>query len=111
MANAWHMLAAQREKNIETAPPNDPPSPVNEPPPPLDEPPKPPPANEPPAPQHRRRTIGLAEPRIGVRTLCGSCQRIHEEHLDRVALFKTVTASPGVEIAALFKLIELALRY
>ncbi len=36
MANAWLMLAAQREKNIETAPPNKPP-------PPLDDPPKPPP--------------------------------------------------------------------
>jgi hypothetical protein len=32
MANAWLMLAAQRQKNIESAPPNDQPLPVNEPP-------------------------------------------------------------------------------
>jgi len=55
MANAWLMLAAQREKSIETAPANEPPSTVNEPPPteppkppPVDEPPKPPPINDPP---------------------------------------------------------------
>ncbi len=35
MANAWLMLAARGEKNVETAPPNGPPSPT----PPLDEPP------------------------------------------------------------------------
>jgi hypothetical protein len=50
MANAWLMLAAQRQKNIETASPSEPPSPVNEPPPPLDDPPKPPPNSEPPKP-------------------------------------------------------------
>ena len=37
MANAWLTLAAQRQKNIQAAPLNEPPS-VNEPPPPLDEP-------------------------------------------------------------------------
>ncbi len=50
MASAWLMLAAQREKNIETAPANHPPSPVNEPPPPPNEPPAPPPIDEPPKP-------------------------------------------------------------
>jgi hypothetical protein len=47
MANAWLMLAAQREKNIEAARANEPTSPVNEPPtpPPIKEPP---PGNEPP---------------------------------------------------------------
>ncbi len=48
MANAWLILAAEREKKIETAPANEPPSPVNEPRPPLDEPPTPPPVNDPP---------------------------------------------------------------
>jgi hypothetical protein len=57
MATAWLMLAAQREKNIETAsPPSEPPvneRPVNEPPvnkapPLLDQPTTPPPAGEPP---------------------------------------------------------------
>jgi hypothetical protein len=52
MANAWLMLAAQREKNIEAALANDPTSPVNEPPPPphqppIDEPPRPLPIKEP----------------------------------------------------------------
>jgi outer membrane biosynthesis protein TonB len=49
MANAWLMLATQREKNIEAARANEPTSPVNEPPtpPPVDEP-KPPPIKEPP---------------------------------------------------------------
>ncbi len=52
MANAWLMLAAQREKTIETAPAHEPTSPINAPPPP-DEPPKlpvkePPPVSEPP---------------------------------------------------------------
>jgi hypothetical protein len=37
MANAWLTLAAQRQKNIQAAPLNEPP-PVNEAPPPLDEP-------------------------------------------------------------------------
>jgi hypothetical protein len=56
MANAWLMLAAQREKNIEAAPANEPTSPPpHEPPtpPPVDEPKtppikEPPPVNEPP---------------------------------------------------------------
>jgi hypothetical protein len=54
MANAWLMLAAQREKNIETAPArefalpvNEQPPPPHEPPRPIDEP-KPPPIKEPP---------------------------------------------------------------
>ncbi len=42
MANAWHMLAARGEKNVETASPDEPSSA-----PPLDEPPKLPLANEP----------------------------------------------------------------
>jgi hypothetical protein len=50
MANAWLMLAAQREKNIETAPAHQTQSPVNEPPPPPDQPPAPPPIDEPPKP-------------------------------------------------------------
>ncbi len=41
MANAWLSLAAQREKNIQTALPSEPPSPVK--PPSIDDPPKPPP--------------------------------------------------------------------
>ena len=56
MASAWLMLAAQREKTIETAPAHEPRPSINEPPPPPDEPqtpppidePKPPPINEPP---------------------------------------------------------------
>ncbi len=43
MANAWLMLAARGEKNIETASPNEPPSSA----PPLDAPPKLPPVDEP----------------------------------------------------------------
>jgi hypothetical protein len=50
MANAWLMLAVQREKNIEAAPALEPTSPVNEPPPPPHEPPTPPPIDEPPKP-------------------------------------------------------------
>jgi hypothetical protein len=50
MANAWLMLAAQREKNIETALANDPTSPINEPPPPPHQPPTPSPVDEPPKP-------------------------------------------------------------
>ncbi len=46
MANAWLMLAAQREKTIATAP-AEPTSPVNEPPPPPHQPPTPPPIDEP----------------------------------------------------------------
>jgi hypothetical protein len=44
------MLAAQREKNIETALANDPTSPINEPPPPPHQPPTPSPVDEPPKP-------------------------------------------------------------
>ena len=47
MANAWLMLAAQREKTIVTAPAIEPTSPVNEPPPPPHQPPTPPPIDEP----------------------------------------------------------------
>jgi hypothetical protein len=47
MANAWLMLAAQREKTIETAPAHEPTSPINELPPPPDEPQIPPPIDEP----------------------------------------------------------------
>jgi hypothetical protein len=36
---------------------------------------------------------------------------LRKEHFDRVALVGAVAASAGVEIAALFKLIELVLRY
>jgi hypothetical protein len=36
---------------------------------------------------------------------------IETARLAKRQAFETVTASPGVEIAALFKLIELALRY
>jgi hypothetical protein len=46
MANAWLMLAAQRQKYIDTTPGNEPPQPVNESPPPLDDVPKPPPVND-----------------------------------------------------------------
>jgi hypothetical protein len=47
MANAWLVLAAQREKNVEAASAHEPTSPINEPPPPPDEPPTPPPIDEP----------------------------------------------------------------
>lgn len=50
MANAWLMLAVQREKNIEAALAHEPTSPINEPPPPPDEPPTAPPIDEPPKP-------------------------------------------------------------
>lgn len=58
MANAWLILAAQREKTIEGAPEPtspiegapEPTSPINEPPPPPDQPPTPPPIDEPPKP-------------------------------------------------------------
>jgi len=46
MANAWILLAAQREKNVGNAA-NEPTSPINEPSPPTDEPPSPPPLDEP----------------------------------------------------------------
>jgi hypothetical protein len=41
--------------------------------------------------------------------LSGFWQRIRQEHFDRAALVKALAAPIGVEIAALFKLIELAL--
>lgn len=47
IANAWLILASQREKMIEGAPQRDPTRPVNEPPRPLHEPPMPPPIDEP----------------------------------------------------------------
>lgn len=50
MANAWLVLAAQRQKTIEAAQAHEPTSPINEPPPPADEPPTPPPIEEPPKP-------------------------------------------------------------
>ena len=63
MANAWLMLAAQREKNIETAPAHEPTSQINErPPPPIDEPPKPPPVKEPPPVHEPPRRLNAAEP-------------------------------------------------
>jgi hypothetical protein len=46
-----------------------------------------------------------------VRTLPDLCQRIREEHLDRVALVGALAAQIGIEIATLFKLIELGLRH
>jgi hypothetical protein len=49
--------------------------------------------------------------RDGVRTLCGFCQRIHEERLDRFALVGAVAAVVGIEIATSFKLVELTLRH
>lgn len=50
IANAWLMLAAQRQKTIEAAPAIEPISPVNEPPPPSHQPPTPPPIDEPKSP-------------------------------------------------------------
>jgi hypothetical protein len=47
MANAWLMLAAQRERTVETAPAHEPTPSINEPPPPPDEPQTPPPIDEP----------------------------------------------------------------
>jgi hypothetical protein len=44
-------------------------------------------------------------------TLSGFRQGIRQEYLDRIALVGAVAAPIGVEIATLFKLIELALRY
>ena len=41
--------------------------------------------------------------------LSGFRQRIRQEHRDRVALVEALAAPIGVEITALFKLIELAL--
>jgi hypothetical protein len=70
MANAWLMLAAQREKKIETAPAHEPMSRINEPPPPPDEPqtpppidePRPPPINEPPPVSEPPQRLNAAEP-------------------------------------------------
>jgi len=62
MANAWLMLAAQREKNIEAAPANEPTSPINEPPPPPYEPPAPPPIDEPPPGSEPPQRLSAAEP-------------------------------------------------
>jgi hypothetical protein len=42
--------------------------------------------------------------------LCGFCQCIHEERLDRLALACAVAAVVGIEIAASYKLVELTLR-
>jgi hypothetical protein len=44
-------------------------------------------------------------------TLSGLRQGIRKEDFDRVALVGAVAATAGIEIATLFKLIELALRY
>ena len=52
MANAWLMLAAQRQRYIDTTPGNELPPPVNEPPPPLDDALKPTPINDTPAALH-----------------------------------------------------------
>jgi hypothetical protein len=62
MANAWLMLAAQREKNIEAAPAHETTSPVGEPPPPPQEPPKPPPIDEPPKPPPIKEPPPVSEP-------------------------------------------------
>src|SRR5215469_6332532 len=53
MANAWLMLAAQRQRYIDTTPGNEPPPPVNEPPPPLDDALKPTPINDTPPAKER----------------------------------------------------------
>jgi hypothetical protein len=63
----------------------------------------------------RGRVIRVASEGVALlpqylRTLSGSCQRILEEHLDRVALFGAVAASLSVQVAALFELIELIFR-
>ena len=52
MANAWLMLAAQRQRYIGATPGNEPPPPVNKPPPPLDDALKPTPINDTPAALH-----------------------------------------------------------
>ena len=71
MANAWLMLAAQRERTVETAPAAHEPTPsINEPPPPPDEPqtpppidePKPPPVKEPPPVSDPPQHLDAAEP-------------------------------------------------
>jgi hypothetical protein len=62
MANAWLMLAARREKTIETAPAHEPTSPINEPPPPPDEPQTPPPINEPEPPPVKEPPPGSEPP-------------------------------------------------
>jgi hypothetical protein len=49
VANAWLMLAAQREKTLEATSPGESPVPVNEPPP-AEPPPPPPPIDDPPKP-------------------------------------------------------------
>jgi hypothetical protein len=41
------------------------------------------------------------------RTLSGSYQRIHQEHLDRIALVSAVATPIGVEVTAHFERIEL----
>ena len=69
MANAWLILAAQREKTIAaapapepTSPMNEPPPPPDQPPPPIDEPPKPPPIKEPPAAHEPPQRLNAAMP-------------------------------------------------
>ena len=43
-------------------------------------------------------------PRVGIRALPWCCQRIDEEHFDRVALVGWITAPVWIEIAARYKL-------
>jgi hypothetical protein len=62
MANAWLMLAAQRQKYIDTTPGNEPPPPVNEPPPPFDDLPKPPPVNDRPPAKEPPLHLNAAKP-------------------------------------------------
>lgn len=70
MANAWLMLAAQRERNIEAVPASEPTPPINEPlpphepptPPPIDGPPKPSPIEEPPPVHEPPQRLDAAKP-------------------------------------------------
>jgi hypothetical protein len=59
----------------------------------------------------RHTTPEVAHNAIFFLTLCGFCQRIHEERLDRFALVGAVAAVVGIEIAAYCELVELTLRH
>jgi hypothetical protein len=58
-----------------------------------------------------RSLVGRGARRGEALGLSGFCQRIREEQLDRLALVGALAAQIGVEIATLFKLIELVLRH